>query len=206
MDPYQWEGVYDGTKYGNICPQNSGNSGDEDCLFLNIFVPDNLDRDKNIPVMVWIHGGAFVSGSGPGNGGDQKHKLNLFRFFRNWILPLLIHHTDVSANQAHYTDGRGLALTENVIVVNLNYRLGTLGFLSFIDSEHRGNFGVRDMQMAIKWIHQNIIDFGGDPARITLFGCSAGGRAVGSQVMTPYNDGLIFGGIGQSGDGSSGLV
>ena len=63
---------------------------------------------------------------------------------------------DVSANQAHYTDGRGLALTEDVIVVNVNYRLGTLGFLSGIDEEHSGNFGVRDQQMGIEWIYKNI--------------------------------------------------
>ena len=60
--------------------------------------------------------------------------------------------------------------------------------------------------MAIRWIHTNIIEFGGDPNRITLFGCSAGGRAVGAQVMTPYNDNLIFGAVGQSGDGSSDLM
>jgi len=52
--------------------------------------------------------------------------------------------------------------------------------------------------MGLKWVYQNIIDFGGDPNRITLFGCSAGGRSVGAQVMTPYNDNLIFGAIGQS--------
>ena len=71
--------------------------------------------------------------------------------------------------------------------MNQFLRLGTVGFLSGIDKDHRGNFGVRDQQMAIKWVHQNIADFGGDPSRITIFGCSAGGRSVGAQVMTPYN-------------------
>ena len=89
--------MYDGTEYGSNCVTGSGTSGDEDCLFLNILVPDELDRDEPIPVLIWIHGGAFNSGSGPGN--------------------------EVVANQAHYTDGRGLALSENVIVVNINYRL-----------------------------------------------------------------------------------
>lgn len=144
----------------------SATHGSEDCLFLNMLIPDSIDGNENRPVMIWIHGGAFVSGSGHGN--------------------------DVPQNQAKYTDGRGLALTEDVIVVNMNYRLGTVGFLSGIDNDHRGNFGVRDQQMAIKWVHQNIADFGGDPSRITIFGCSAGGRSVGAQVITPYNQGSKF--------------
>ena len=81
-------------------------------------------------------------------------------------------------------DGRGLALDQGVIVVNMNYRLGTLGFLSGIDDEHRGNFGVRDQQMAIEWVHRNIEYFGCDKDRITLFGCSAGGRSAGAQLMS----------------------
>ena len=88
------------------------------------------------------HGGAYMSGSGPGN--------------------------SVTANQAYYTDGRGLALSEDVIVINVNYRLGTLGFLSGIDDDHRGNFGVRDQQMAIEWTYKNIEFFGGDKEKITI--------------------------------------
>ena len=103
-------------------------------------------------------------------------------------------------------DGRGFALEQNVIVVNMNYRLGTLGFLSGIDDEHRGNFGLRDQQMAIEWVHRNIEYFGGDKDRITVFGCSAGGRSAGAQLMSPYNEGKIFGAIGQSGGASADLM
>ena len=103
-------------------------------------------------------------------------------------------------------DGRGLALDQGVIVVNMNYRLGTLGFLSGIDDDHRGNFGVRDQQMAIEWVYRNIDYFGGDKDRITLFGCSAGGRSAGAQLMSPYNDGKVFGAIGQSGGASADLM
>ena len=103
-------------------------------------------------------------------------------------------------------DGRGLALDQGVIVVNMNYRLGTLGFLSGIDGEHRGNFGVRDQQMAIEWVHRNIEYFGGDRDRITLFGCSAGGRSAGAQLMSPYNEGKVFGAISQSGGASADLM
>ncbi len=70
----------------------------------------------------------------------------------------------------------------------------------------RGNFGVRDQQVAIEWVSRNIADFGGDPERINIFGCSAGGRSVGAQLVTPKNDGLIFSAIGQSGDISSDLI
>ena len=91
---------------------------------------------------------------------------------------------DVPANQAHYTDGRGLALDQDVIVVNVNYRLGTLGFLAGINDQHKGNFGVRDQQMGIEWLYRNIEYFGGDPEKITIFGCSAGGRSVGAQVRS----------------------
>ena len=179
-DPVFWEGDYDATEYGVNCPDGYGGGDDEDCLFLNMLVPDRLELDAKLPVLMWIHGGAFLSGSGSGN--------------------------DVPASQAHYTDGRGLALDQEVLVVNVNYRLGTLGFLSGIDDEHRGNFGVRDQQMAIEWLHRNVEYFGGDPDRISIFGCSAGGRSVGAQVMSPYNVGKLFGAIGQSGDGSSDLM
>ena len=103
-------------------------------------------------------------------------------------------------------DGRGLALDQDVIVVNMNYRLGTLGFLSGIDDDHRGNFGVRDQQMAIEWVHRNIEYFGGDRDRITLFGCSAGGRSAGAQLISPYNEGKVFGAISQSGGASADLM
>ena len=119
LDPAFWQGDYDATQYRSNCPNGYGSdNNDEDCLFLNMLVPDTLQSDSLRPVMIWIHGGAFLSGSGAGN--------------------------DVPDNQAHYTDGRGIALDQGVIVVNMNYRLGTLGFLSGIDNDHRGNFGVRD--------------------------------------------------------------
>ena len=66
--------------------------------------------------------------------------------------------------------------------------------------------GVRDQQMAIEWVHRNIEYFGGDKDRITLFGCSAGGRSAGAQLMSPYNEGKVFGAIGQSGGASADLM
>merc|ERR1712227_997101 len=82
LDPFQWEDVYDATEYKSDCVTGSATHGSEDCLFLNMLIPDSIDGNENRPVMIWIHGGAFVSGSGHGN--------------------------DVPQNQAKYTDGRGL--------------------------------------------------------------------------------------------------
>ena len=65
-DPIFWDGDYDAREYGSICPDGNGKGDDEDCLSLNILVPDRLDPTANLPVMFWIHGGAFIGGSGAG--------------------------------------------------------------------------------------------------------------------------------------------
>lgn len=94
----------------------------------------------------------------------------------------------------HITSGYG-----NVIVVNVNYRLGLFGFLSTGDSNLPGNYGLWDQHMAIRWVHENIAAFGGDPDKMTLFGGSAGGASVIFQAMYPGNKGLIKRIIPQSG-------
>nr|XP_039269975.1 uncharacterized protein LOC120344729 [Styela clava] len=83
-----------------------------------------------------------------------------------------------------------LAALGNVIVVTVNYRLGTLGFLSTDDSAARGNFGLLDQQFAIKWVKHNIANFGGDPNQITIAGQSTGGQDVLLQTLSPMNDEL----------------
>jgi len=83
---------------------------------------------KPLPVMVWIHGGKFVSGSSTMYRGD------------------------------YFMD-------ENVVLVTLNYRLGPFGFLSTQDNVIKGNMGLKDQIMALKWIQENIVKFGGDPNR-----------------------------------------
>lgn len=70
--------------------------------------------------------------------------------------------------------GPDFLIDQNVIVVTSNYRLGAFGFLSFDNAEHSGNMGLKDQQMALKWIHENIGQFNGDNKRITTFGSSAG--------------------------------
>lgn len=114
--------------------------GDENCLFLNVYTPD---PKKVHPVMVWVHGGSFTSGSGDA-----------------WWF------------------GPSLLVNEDVVVVTFNYRLGILGFLSSGDGVIQGNYGLKDMTMALKWVRDNIADFGGDPNEVTIFGESAGGVSV----------------------------
>ncbi|WP_299845402.1 carboxylesterase family protein [uncultured Paracoccus sp.] len=136
-------------------------TGSEDCLFLNVYGPA---EGNDLPVMVWIPGGGFVTGAG-------------------------------SDYDAHI-----LAETQDVIVVTLNYRLGALGFLAHPElGEGGGNFGLQDQQMALEWVARNIQAFGGDPARVTLFGESAGGVSICGHLRSPDAAGLFSAAIIQSG-------
>jgi para-nitrobenzyl esterase len=93
----------------------------------------------------------------------------------------------------------------DVIVVTINYRLGALGFLAHpaLSGESRehisGNYGIMDQQFALKWVQRNIAAFGGDPHNVTIFGESAGGLSVLSQVASPTAAGFFHRGIVESG-------
>lgn len=88
---------------------------------------------------------------------------------------------------------------EDVVVVTLNYRLGALGYLSTEDAHAPGNYGMKDIVLALQWLQQNILVFGGDPNNITIFGESAGGAAVHYLVLSPNAQGLFHKAISQSG-------
>jgi len=124
------------------------------------------------PVMVWIHGGGYRAGFG----GEERHY------------------------------GAPLA-QKGVVVVTLNYRLGPLGFfahpaLAGESPRHAsGNYGLLDQIAALQWVKRNIARFGGDPARVTIFGESAGGTSVGALVASPLAKGLFRGAILESGTG-----
>ncbi|XP_046570396.1 fatty acyl-CoA hydrolase precursor, medium chain-like [Haliotis rubra] len=96
-------------------------------------------------------------------------------------------------------DGSRLALTGDVIVVTINYRLGLLGFLGTEDTVARGNWGLMDQMRALEWVQANIEQFGGNPGNVTLFGESSGAYSVGLHILSPLSRGLFNRAISQSG-------
>jgi para-nitrobenzyl esterase len=124
---------------------------------------------SKLPVMVWFHGGAFTGGQG-----------------------------------ADY-DGSSLVAQHNLIVVTVNYRLGVFGFLATTGltdtatSKTSGNYGIEDQQAALRWVHRNIVAFGGDPSKVTIDGQSAGSQSVCIHTLSPHSRGLFRAAIEQSG-------
>nr|KAG5708884.1 hypothetical protein BaRGS_009293 [Batillaria attramentaria] len=160
-------------EFGPMCPQplQGLHVESEDCLHLSVFVPAAHLRATDtttdpLPVYVWIHGGAFVTGSG-----DK--------------------------------DVRYLVTFGNIIVVTMNYRLGALGFLTTLDQEAPGNYGLWDQRLALQWVKANIRAFGGDPDKITIGGSSAGGFSVSFQALHAGNEGLFHRFIAESGNAIS---
>ncbi|XP_067133895.1 acetylcholinesterase-like [Centruroides vittatus] len=102
---------------------------------------------------------------------------------------------------AHY--GKFLSSIGNVIVISLNYRLGIFGFLNLGNTQTTGNIGMLDQVTALKWIHENVENFGGDRNEITLFGSSAGSISVTHHMISPLTKGLFKRVILQSGSNYS---
>nr|XP_046172591.1 bile salt-activated lipase-like [Oncorhynchus gorbuscha] len=170
-----WDGVLKATKFKPRCMQlnllQSDTRGQEDCLYLNIWVPQGSSVSTGLPVMVWLYGGGFQVGGSMGA-----------NFMDNYLY-----------------DGEEIANRGNVIVVTLGYRVGTLGFLSSGDASGPGNYGLWDQHAAIAWVNRNIRAFGGDPNNLTIFGESAGAVSSSFQTLSPHNKGLIRRAISQSG-------
>lgn len=95
--------------------------------------------------------------------------------------------------------GPDFLINDNVILVTTNYRLGVFGFMSLGTPEYSGNMGLKDQQLALQWINDNIESFGGDRKRITLFGHSAGSASVHFHVLAPSSKGLFNRAIMMSG-------
>lgn len=192
-----WSGVRDATRFGFIAPQDDqrtsgittragGPEQNEDCLNLNVWSPGAPSSEGGRPlrpVLVWFHGGANVSG----------------------------------ASSLPDYDGASLSTRGDLVVVTANYRLGALGFGDF-SSFDRGagavgrdgrsglagrdgfdsNLALRDAVAALQWVRGNIAAFGGDPARVTIMGESAGASMVTTLLATPAAAGLFRGAIAES--------
>ncbi|KAF9475480.1 alpha/beta-hydrolase [Pholiota conissans] len=129
----------------------------EDCLFLNVFIPGALVQNRSLPVVVWIHGGGYVQGSASGfTGLDIQDGNDLIR----------------EAN-------------DGVIVVVIQYRLGVFGFLSGQKVKDGGalNAGLLDQQFALQWVKKYINRFGGDPSKVIIWGESAGAGSVIQHIV-----------------------
>ncbi len=169
-----WQGVKKADTFAPQCVQPKSPIADpipqsEDCLYLNLWTPAK-SADAKLPVMVWIHGGGFSGGS------PSSAVL--------W--------------------GDHLA-KKGVVVVNITYRLGPLGFLAHpaltaeSANHSSGNYALLDLIAGLKWVKENVAAFGGDPAKVTIFGESAGSIAVHLLTVSPLARGLFVGAIGESG-------
>lgn len=160
--PEKWTEVRACEEFGSMSFQKNDRPGQsEDCLYLNVWTPRERIAKKR-PVMVWIHGGGFTQGSG---------------------------------HQPGY-DGTQLA-KRGVVLVTINYRLGAFGFMAhpaLSEESSRGssgNYAILDQIEALKWVQDNIANFGGDPNNVTIFGESAGGTSVYLLTATPLSKGLF---------------
>ena len=168
-----WTGVRDVMAYGPSSPQASLPQGSalagEDCLVLNVFTPAVGDRQKR-PVMVWLHGGGFRSGTGSA--------------------PIL----DGTA-LAHDHDVVVVTLNHRLNVFGFTYLAEAAG----ADFALSGAAGMLDIVAALEWVRDNIERFGGDPKLVTIFGQSGGGRKVATLMSMPSAKGLFHRAIVESG-------
>jgi para-nitrobenzyl esterase len=187
--PARWGGTRDALRYGNSAPQTNPNAkasggerfapvgGDEqhpeseDCLFLNVWTPGLNDRGKR-PVMVWLHGGGFLSGSG-------SEKIiageNLSR--RGNVVVVTLNHRLNAFGFSHFGDVGGP-----------EYAMS-------------GNAGMLDIVEALRWVRDNVDRFGGDPLRVMIFGESGGGQKVSMLMGCPLAKGLFHRAAIESGPG-----
>jgi len=177
--PLTWAGVLHADRTGPECiqvlrPHNINHyfgeeATSENCLFLNVWAPKTAVAGAKLPVIIFIHGGGNTVGS---------------------------------SGSALY-DGEEMA-KRGAIFVNFNYRLGILGFMAHPEltaeqGDHSGNYAYLDQVAALRWVHDNIAAFGGDPDKVVITGQSAGAGAVIQQLFSPLAKGLFSGAMMSSG-------
>ena len=176
--PQGWEGVRNVQVFGPACPQpvsqavvlNDDTMQSEDCLSVNVWTPDTDAED--LPVMVWMHGGAFYLGAGgaPIYDGSALAREGVVVVTLNYRLGMLgfFGHPGLAEEQANAP---------------------------------RANYGFLDQVAALEWVRDNIEGFGGDPDNVTIFGESAGGVSVLLHLYSPLSEGMFDKAIIQSGGG-----
>ncbi len=177
----RWTGVRQAAEFGADCMQGrfgpppaagapAPPAPSEDCLFLNVWRPATATSGAKLPVMVWIHGGGFVGGSGsfPMTSGVQFAKHGVVLVSLNYRLGRFGFFAFPALNREH-------------------------------PEETKGNYAYMDQIAALQWVRQNIAAFGGDPTNVTIFGFSAGGVSVHSLLASPMARGLFHKAIAESG-------
>jgi carboxylesterase type B len=172
----KWNGTLDATSYGPACFQNA-----------------------NYTITIWY------------GTSEDCLQLNIYvPFTISTAAPksvmVWIHGGGYIYGTASFYDGSMIAAVGDVIVVTINYRLGIFGFLTLDEHGAKGNYGLLDQIQALKWIKDNIADYGGNPNDITIFGESAGGFSVGVLTLIPQNKGLFHRAIQESGAADSKLT
>lgn len=171
--PAAASGTVDATTFGSACPQLASPFGvastNEDCLFLNVYVPGTVSSTNRLPVMVFYYGGAFVSGSAS-----------------------LYDPTEL------VTQGKAIVVTVNYRLGVLGY-MASPELSATSANGVSGNYGLLDQQFALKWVRQNITAFGGNPSDVTIFGESAGGFSTCALLVAPSANGLFQRALTESG-------
>ena len=180
--PEKWTEVADASALGRVCPQpvepripiDLGAPQGDDCLTLNIWASSNIAAGDRKPVMVWIHGGAYVLGSA-----NQP-------LYNGRVLA---------------AGGDVVVVTVNYRLGAFGFL--DLSSFSTSGRRFDSNLGLRDVLVALQWVRDNIAAFGGDPDRVTLFGESAGAGIVTTLLTTPAGAGLFSAAIAQSSPATS---
>ncbi|KAF2901295.1 hypothetical protein ILUMI_04893, partial [Ignelater luminosus] len=166
-----WEGILDATKDHPVCPQR------------NIYTRSEIIEGDENCLYLNVYTPQLSTKE------TTLHPVMIFFHGGGWLCG--------GGNSLWY--GPDILLDKDVVLVIPNFRLGPLGFLSTGDEIVPGNNGLKDQNLAMKWVKKNIAKFGGDPNRITLFGESAGGVSAHLHMLSPLSKGLFHGAISQSG-------